>query len=471
MSALQPLAPIQPVNFPNDRDYTHDRLIEQSAILELRLRDGTWKLDTCNEKEVIFEEMKGELDLMILHLTDGSWRLCSCNPSKHLPLISGLASEGFGFAETDEEKTFMRETRDRARIWRAKIRSGDFNDKDADLLRAWSRTLRHRIEFQTWSGPLEESPEFVEVVEEINALSGGLRELEEHHVDEILTHLSKKWGIPKPPVRFVDKCNPLTDAWQVGRDLVIKDEDGKTTRVALPQFDELIFCRGGASPYSISHEFCHYLSRYMKGSTDEESATNCGLNEVGNTLHKIEHKLTVTPVKKSLNTLSLKRNSGGKMAKEELMDYVPLVAGVFAGELIDEMGYIEQFTGGIATGFEGILKAGIGIGVAYLGITKMKGAAKDFMIGMGAPLVVAGIKQQFMPTLALRPALGPPVVVAPAQLTPYARPTGLYQGHPTLQVPKIPPRPGILAPPQMTQYQRMQEPALGGKWMLGGPSR
>lgn len=439
LQALEPLPMIVPQNFPGDRDYT-------------------------------LEALKEELALMERHLRDGSWRLCRCNPEKHLPLLAGLASEGFGFSEDPEEKEFMRQIRDRSRIWRAKIQEGKFTDEDADQLRAWARRLRHRIEFRNWSGPLEETPEFVEIVEEINALSGGLKELEEHHVDEILTHLSKKWGIPKPPVRFVDKCNPLTDAWQVGRDLVVKDEDGKTTRVALPQFDELIFCRGGSSPYTISHEFCHYLSRYMKGSTDEESATNCGLDEVGNTLHKIEHKLTVTPVKKSLNTLSLKRNSGGKMAKEELMDYVPLVAGVFAGELIDEMGYIEQFTGGIATGFEGILKAGIGIGVAYLGITKMKGAAKDFMIGMGAPLVVAGIKQQFMPSLALRPALGPPVVVAP-RLTPYAVPTGLRGGHPVLQVPVTPPRPGILAPPQMTQYQRMQEPALGGKWMLGGPSR
>ena len=156
------------------------------------------------------------------------------------------------------------------------------------------------------------------------------------------------------------------------------------------------------------------------------------------------------------------------MAKEDLMDYVPLVAGVFAGELIDEMGYIETFTGTIAPGFTGIIKAGLGVGIAYLGITKAEGAAKDFLIGMGAPLVIAGIKQQFMPTLAARPALRAPVVVAPARLTPYARPTGLYQGHPTLQVPMIPPRPGLLAPPQQTMYQRMQEPALGGKWMLGG---
>ena len=412
------------------------------------------------------EALKEELALMERHLRDGSWRLCRCNPEKHLPLLAGLSSEGFGFADDPEEREFMREIRDRSRIWRAKIQEGKFTDEDADQLRAWARTLRHRIEFRNWSGPLEETPEIVDVVEEINALSGGLMELEEHHVDEILTYLSGKWGIPKPPVRFVDKCNPLTDAWQVGRDLIVRNDDGAVSRIALPEFDELVLCRGGASPYTVAHEACHYRDRYMKGHTSEESATKCGLNEVGNTLHEIEHKLTVAPLRESLNTLSLKRNSGGKMAKEDLMDYVPLVAGVFVGEFIDEMGYIEQFTGGIATGFEGILKAGIGVGIAYLGITKATGAAKDFMIGLGAPLVVAGIKQQFMPTL--RPALRPPVVVPPTRLTPYARPTGLYQGHPTLQVPMIPPRPGVLSPPQPTMYQHQQEPALGVKWMLGG---
>ncbi len=785
---------IVPQNFPGDREYT-------------------------------LEALKEELALMERHLRDGSWHLCSCNPEKHLPLLAGLSSEGFGFAEDPEEREFMRQIRDRARVWRAKIQEGKFNDRDADQLRAWARELRHRIEFRKWSGPLEETPEFKEVVEEINALSGGLLKIEERHVDEILTHLSKKWGISKPPVRFVDRCNPLTDAWQVGHDLVVKDEDGETTRVALPQFDELVFCRGSASPYTISHEFCvpgwtlirtpeqfkeiteivegseiighsgqrrrvrrtmsrkhtgrmysfkvmgypdpivvtedhpllvvkrpskggssgrlktlkdcgdpvwvkpdelslqdylvspisceikddekvsedlmrltgyylaegcsgkygqgyitslafspdehdfvkdvaqlfstlfgakpniqdkgnhitvtisskraveyfkqfgrgalnkyipewimllptkkqeqlvlgywrgdgslqnkprcrhysiatrsrqlawqvtellkrmkytpsltscwhkssftpglqyqifiqgpdlerfsrlagddqtfprnrtwslikndgqktyhpiksikieyvkdfpvwnleveednsytangiivhncHHLQRVKEGSTDEEYATKCGLNEVGNTLHKIEHKLTVAPVEQSLNTLSLKGNSGGKMAKEELMDYAPLVAGVFAGELIDEMGYIEQFTGGIATGFEGVLKAVIGVGAIYLGYTRATGAAKDFVIGLGAPLVVSGLKQQFMPA----PTLRRPALTVPGRLTPYARPTGMYRGHPTLQVPMIPPRPGILTPPQMTAYGGMQEPALGGKWMLGGPSR
>lgn len=445
MYALEPLKAIESVNFPSDRGYTHNALIEELALAER-------------------------------HCRDESYPLCSCLSEKHTFLIAGLASEGMGFAESAEEREFMKNLMVQARVIRADIKKGKIKtDEDYDVVRAWAREMRHRLDQGNWSGGYQkyeyggEPPELPMVIEQVHALSGGLMEIEERHVDEIITHLSEKWGIPKPPVRFVDKCNPLTDAWQVGRDLVMKDEDGNTTRVALPQFDELVFCRGSASPYTVAHEWCHFRDRYLKGSTDEESATKCGLNEVGNTLHEIEHKLTVAPGRESLNTLSLKRNSGGKMAQEEtIMDYVPLVAGVFAGELIDEMGYIEQFTSGIAPGFEGIIKAGLGAGIIYFGYTRAKAAAKDFLIGMGAPLVIAGIKQQIP---GLRPALRPPVVAAPTRLTPYARPTGLYRGHPTLQVPMIPPRPGVLYPPQMTSYGGMQEPALSGKWMLGGPSR
>ena len=442
MYALEPLKAIESVNFPNDREYTINALIEELSLAER-------------------------------HCRDESYPLCSCLSEKHTFLISGLASEGVGFAESAEEREFMKNLMVQARVIRADIKKGKIkSEEDYDVVRAWSREMRHRLDQGNWSESYQryeyggEPPELPEVMEQVNALSGGLMELEERHVDEILTELSRKHRIKKPPYRFVNDCNPLTDAWQTGKDLVLKTDDGDMLRVPIISTDELVFCRGGASPYAVAHEFCHHLSRVKEGSTDEGSATKCGLDAVGNNLHEIEHKLTVAPVKKSLNTLSLKGNSGGKMAKEELMDYAPLVAGVFAGELIDEMGYIEQFTGGIATGFEGVLKAAIGVGAIYLGYTRLTGASKDFVIGAGAPLVVSGLKQQFMPA-----GLRAPGLVAPTRLTPYARPTGLYQGHPTLQVPMIPPRPGVLSPPRMTAYGGMQEAALGGKWMLGGPSR
>ena len=55
-------------NFPSDEDYTYGALVEELCLIER-------------------------------HIRDGSWRLCSCNPEKHLPSISGLASEGYGFTD------------------------------------------------------------------------------------------------------------------------------------------------------------------------------------------------------------------------------------------------------------------------------------------------------------------------------------------------------------------------------------
>ena len=422
----------------------------------MRLRDGTWKKQTCNEIDVVLDEMHTELGLMHLHLSDGSWRLCSCNPEKHLPLISGLASEGFGFTDDPDEKKFMRLIRDRARIWRSKIKSGKFNDKDADEMRAWTREVRHRIEFKKWKGELSETPELDEVVFELNALS--LANLEEKHVNEIITSLSEKYGLKKPKVRFINNCNPMKDAYQIGRDLVVKNEDGEVERYPLTDLDEIIICRGGGSAYAVTHEFCHHKDRVEKGFTSEESATKCALDETGNIY-----------MEKSLNTLSIKDDIGGIMSvvkDRPIVDFAPLVLGIVAGEMVDETGMIETTVGPFVGGFTGIAKAAIGAGAIWAGTKKMKGAATDFLVGLGLPLAVAGLKEQFLGAAPVV-ARAPVNQYAYAGLTPYSRPTGLYRGHPTLQVPHIPPRPGILAPPQMTMYQHMQEPALGGKYMLG----
>ena len=427
--ALEPLAPIQAVNFPNDRDYTFLALTEELALMER-------------------------------HLRDGSWTLCTCNPEKHLPLVAGLASEGFGFAEKTDEKEFMRRIRDRARIWRDKIQNGKFSQEDADKMRAWARELRHRIEFKQWTGEMGETPELETLAFELNQLS--LVDLEEKHVDKIVSEISKKFGVKKPRIRFINNCNPMKDAYQIGRDLLVKGDNGKIERFPLTDLDEIVICRGGGSAYAVAHETCHYVDRVKKGFTSEESATECALKEVENTIF----------TEKTLNTLAFKRNSGGNMSvvkARPLVDYVPLVVGLAAGEMVDEMGLIESTVGPYASGFTGIAKAAIGAGAMYVGSTKTKGAATDFLVGLGLPLIVSGLKEQF---LGATPA---PVVAAAraAQpypytgLTPYSRPTGLYQGHPTLTPPYTTPRPGILAPPQMTMYQHMQEPALGGKFILG----
>jgi len=428
--ALEPLAPIQSVNFPDDKMYTLNALVEELALMER-------------------------------HLRDGSWVLCSCNPEKHLPLVSGLASEGFGFTDDKDEKEFMRLIRDRARIWKAQIQEGKFDKEDADKLRTWARELRHRIEFRRWRGELSETPELENIVTELNLLS--LANLEEKHVDEIITGLSEKYGMKKPKVRFINNCNPMKDAYQIGKDLIIKGEKGEIERFPLTDLDEIIICRGGGSAYAVTHEFCHHKDRVEKGFTTEESATECALQEVENTIHGLSYG-------KNLNRQSLTKDSGGIMSSvirsRPLVDFAPLVVGIVAGEMVDEMGIIESTVAPFAGGFSSIAKAAVGAGAIWAGTTRTKGAASDFLVGLGLPIVVSGIKETF---LGATPAAVKAAVVQPymAGLTPYSRPTGLYQGHPTLQVPHIPPRPGILAPPQMTMYQHMQEPALGGKFMLG----
>jgi len=115
-------------NFPNDHDYT-------------------------------IETMHEELSLMERHLRDGSWKLCNCNPEKHLPLLAGLASEGIGFTDDPDEKLFMEKVRDTARIWKLRIKSGNFTDADANKLRGWAREQRHRIEYKVWHGKIPENPE------------------------------------------------------------------------------------------------------------------------------------------------------------------------------------------------------------------------------------------------------------------------------------------------------------------------
>lgn len=444
LTALDPLPRIVSQNFPDDRVYTLNSLVEELALMER-------------------------------HLRDGSWTLCSCNPEKHLPLVSGLASEGFGFTDDQDEKEFMRLIRDRARIWRAKIQDGKFDKEDADNLRAWARSARHRIQFRQWKGELSETPELDDVVSELNLLS--LVDLEEKHVDDIITRLSEKYGIKKPKVRFINNCNPMKDAYQIGKDLIIKGEKGEIERFPLTDLDEIVICRGGGSAYAVTHEFCHHKDRVEKGYTNEKLATDCALQEVENTIYNLSYG-------KNLNRQSLTKDSGGILSviqDRPIVDFAPLVIGVVVGEMVDETGMIESAVAPFAGGFTGLVKAGIGGLAIWAGTKRMKGAATDFLVGLGLPLAVAGLKEQFLgaapavakvaavsPYMGLQPGTGPyyPRTYA-AGLTPYSRPTGLYQGHPTLTVPVIPPRPGILSPPQMTMYQHMQEPALGGKFILG----
>jgi len=115
-------------NFPNDRDYTLNAILEELALLER-------------------------------HCRDGSFKICRCIPEKHLPTLAGLSSEGFGFAKTPDEKEFMDKLMNASRIIREHIEKNGLTDEDANQLRELARDLRHRIEYETWKGKMLDAPE------------------------------------------------------------------------------------------------------------------------------------------------------------------------------------------------------------------------------------------------------------------------------------------------------------------------
>lgn len=249
-------------NFPGDHDYTLHSLVEELTLVER-------------------------------HIRDGSYKSCSCNPSKHLPLIAGLASEGVGFSEGSKEKQFMEELRNKARIFRELIEQGHgrLNAVDAEKLRNWARQMRRRINEQAWAGKIKDTSEIeekgndlTEMVESLNALKlSTLPELEERNTWEAVNLLSKKYGIPPPKkISFTDSCNPLyPNAAHIQRD--------KKTLFGLephPELDELVFCRGGITNFAICHEFDHYRKHYGgEVHPDQDEANDFALAETRNALY------------------------------------------------------------------------------------------------------------------------------------------------------------------------------------------
>jgi len=271
----------------------------------------------------------------------------------------------------------------------------------------------------------------------------------------MLTRLAAKHGVPKPRYRFIEGCNPLTpQAWMVSSDLKFKSLKGEEI-VVRPEHDELVFCRGQTAPYSVSHEFCHSLQRLKEGKTDERYATECGLAEV----QSVE----------TLNMLTLQDIDGGKMAKgkgqiiKQIQGALPLVGGVLVGELIDESGMIEQAIAPFTGTYTNLGKAIVGLGISGVSLAMLSGVASEIGLGVGLPIAVSGLRAQFMSGVVLGGSrLSAPAMeyAYPRGLTPYATPTGLRAGHPTLQVTKLGSRPGVLAPSSLPT-------GLSGKFNLG----
>ena len=248
-------------NFPSDRVYTHQALVEELFLVER-------------------------------HIRDGSWHLCDCTPSKHLPGIAGLASEGYGFAHEKGERGFMECLMNQARLFKSDIETHKIRSQEQwDRVRDWARRARHLISARDWAGKesIEDQLDYsqndlTEMVESLNALKlSSLPELEERNTWEAVKVLCKKYGVSPPKrISFTDSCNPLyPNAAHIQRDE--RTEDGLVPR---PELDELVFCKGATSVYAIAHEVKHYIEHH-NGVTqaDEGEANEFALSETRNTLY------------------------------------------------------------------------------------------------------------------------------------------------------------------------------------------
>lgn len=280
-------------NFPNDREYTFQTLVEQLALMEL-------------------------------HIRDGSWRLCSCNPEKHLPGVAGLASEGFGFAETEDELHFMECLMNQARVFKSKIRSGEYRtQEDMNAVKDWARESRHRLEAKNWSGEwrrLEKGVDHTEVMADLTKIISDLRKnspamaahkgiaeeflvMEREMAENLIGTLSAKYGVDPPKLMISDKCHdPNRGLYAQGI---------------------IYMCQSGISLHVLSHEFKHHVQLERGTHMDEGEA------------EKFAVELFASPPQKSLYALHNHSHSEVKMtirgtSKIDIKD----VGVIYGGELL-----------------------------------------------------------------------------------------------------------------------------------------
>lgn len=354
------------INFPNDHDYTLQTLVEELSLLER-------------------------------HARDQSWKLCGCIAGKHLPLISGLSSEAVGFSDSDEERKFMQETMTKARLLKRDIDKGIIRSQEHfDTIRAWARTSRKRIERKKWVGDYSTSIDYQEkdvpdsvlkLVEDLNELAPEIRnnltipELEEEMTKKMVHHLCDKYNIPYPEIKFIDGCNPLfPNAAHIQRYQITPKGI-----IQKPEEDRLVFCRGGATAYAISHEFSH-----LKDHHDGEIVANEGKANRFATKEVTNHLYTL-PVDNNLNIQDTQNNLTGKnmslkMTKAQSDKGLTVIGGLTAAKIVSEYDpQITQMLGPLGTM---IGKIGVGAIAAWYGLTKVKGTMGDLLLFAGAELAL-----------------------------------------------------------------------------------
>lgn len=91
-----------------------------------------------------------ELALLERHMRDGTAYICGCAFDSHLPMIAGLSSEGIKFAEDEKERRWYEALRD----W-SHERIKDLEAEDgykAELLMKEARERRLELRYKAWEG-------------------------------------------------------------------------------------------------------------------------------------------------------------------------------------------------------------------------------------------------------------------------------------------------------------------------------
>lgn len=100
-----------------------------------------------------------------------------------------------------------------------------------------------------------------------------LKDLERETAERVITHLSKKYNVPKPKITIVENC-PTREPSMYGA-----QRDG-----------EIVLCKGGVDVHKLAHEFKHYWDFLQGKPCDESGAERFALQEVSSpqalNLHK-----------------------------------------------------------------------------------------------------------------------------------------------------------------------------------------
>jgi hypothetical protein len=186
---------------------------------------------------------------------------------KHLGEAESHADEAVSHTaelKLDVESGKFKELRDRLREFRRKLQSEQVKSEDA------IREIRSiRGFFESFNPEYNVSScklcgDIEEVLAKLNIPKTTVPELETESVDKLLAHLAAKYNVPKPKVRWLEKCPTRPESFGVYR------SDGVN--------DEIVLCRGG-TVHVVLHEFGHYLARVQGKPSTEAEAEAFALNE------------------------------------------------------------------------------------------------------------------------------------------------------------------------------------------------